>query len=39
MALDTKGRVYTWGENTYGQLGFEILNPHYEEPGKKKDVE
>ena len=35
MALDKKGRVYTWGENTYGQLGKIDPNAAY---NKEKPV-
>lgn len=26
MALDDEGKVYVWGNNTYGQLGTGSLN-------------
>lgn len=35
LALDTAGRVYSWGSNNRGQLGYESLTVK----GQKKKVE
>lgn len=29
LALDNNGKVYTWGDNTYGQLGMNDTTPRY----------